>query len=578
MAKPKSPTPKGPAKPAAPKSAKPSAAKTAPAKTATAKPTAPAAEAGKAATTAKAAKAAAPKTPPPPAKPAPKAARAKAAPKPAAKKPAAKRPAKATPAPAVTAAIPEPIAPIVAAEPSPAPAPSAASSTQSTTHAPRRRHSAKEVLTALSRPKVATMLALGFSSGLPFLLTGNTFGYWLRDEGTTLKAIGFLSWVGLAYSLKVFWAPIIDRVDAPLFGKLGRRRGWMALAQIIVALGLVGMAAVGTSAGLAAIGAFALVVAFASATQDIVVDAWRIEAADNSDELGLLSSAYQLGYRGALITTDALILIAANHLGWPPSYVLMAVLMGVGLFASFKATEPARAEQVLDAKSKALPLYTPRGFFDAVVGPFIAFFKTYGWLALLMLAMISLYRLPDFVMGPMANPFYHDLGLSKDVVGGVRGTVGLTFSLLGIAAGGLFAVRFGYMKALIVGAILQGLAVAAFALLAHSGGDLRVFSAVMAGDSFGISFAGVALVTYMSSLTSLGYTATQYALLSSTYAYVGKFLKGFSGAVVENLSASHGLLNAYAIFFLGAGLIGVPALLLCIWLAGVHKRPEDAAA
>lgn len=429
------------------------------------------------------------------------------------------------------------------------------------------KRTAMSVIRSLGQPKVAVMLALGFSSGLPFLLTGNTLGFWLRDEGTTLKAIGFLSWVGLAYSLKVLWAPIIDRVDAPLLGRFGRRRGWMILAQIFVAAGLLGMAAVGLKAGLVALGGFAVMVAFASATQDIVVDAWRIEAADDSDELGLLSAGYQLGYRAALLVTDALILISANHLGWPISYVAMAALMTVGLLASFRAFEPARAEEALDAKTNELPLWTPRGFFDAVVGPFVEFFRQYGWLALLMLAMISLYRLPEFVMGPMANPFYHDLGLSKDVIGAVRGSVGLTFSLIGIAAGGLSAVRFGYMKTLIAGVILQSLVIAAFALMAYSHGDLAVFSAVMAADSFGVSFAGVALITYMSSLTSLGYTATQYALLSSTYAYVGKFAKGFSGVVVEGLAAGRTLMDAYAIFFIGAGLVGIPALILCLFLA-----------
>ncbi len=450
--------------------------------------------------------------------------------------------------------------------------------TEAKAAAPRVRRSNLEVLRALGQPKVAIMLALGFSSGLPFMLTGNTFGYWLRDGGVALKAIGFLSWVGLAYSLKFLWAPVVDRVDAPLLGQLGRRRGWMVLAQIVVGLALFGMASVGTSHGLTIIGVFALVTAFASATQDIIIDAWRIEAADNSDELGLLSAAHQLGYRASLLCTESLILISANHLGWPISYDFCAIAMGVGLAASLVATEPAKAEAVLDEKSRRLPLYTPRGFFDAVVGPFIVFFRTYGWLALLMLAMISLYRLPDFVMGPMANPFYHDLGFSKDMVGGVRGSVGLAFSLLGIAAGGLSAVRFGYMKTLVAGAVLQGVAIAAYAFLAHAGNNVGVFGAVMAGDSFGISFAGVALVTYMSSLTSLGYTATQYALLSSTYAYAGKFLKGFSGLIVETLAKTHGLNDAYALFFVGCGAVGIPALVLCLFLGGVHRRRARAAA
>src|SRR5262249_23065089 len=153
------------------------------------------------------------------------------------------------------------------------------------------RRSWRALARAYTQPKAAIMLALGFSSGLPFLLTGNTLGYWLRDEGTTLTAIGFLSWVGLAYSLKLFWAPLIDRLDAPIFGSLGRRRGWMALSQCFVAMGLAAMAAIGPGDGLVVLGAFAFVVAFSSATQDIVIDAWRIEAAANNDELGLLSSA-----------------------------------------------------------------------------------------------------------------------------------------------------------------------------------------------------------------------------------------------------------------------------------------------
>ena len=450
------------------------------------------------------------------------------------------------------------------------------SETKTTGGRPRRK--AIDVLRALGRPKVAIMLALGFSSGLPFMLVGNTFGYWLRDQGVSLTAIGFLSWAGLAYSLKFLWAPVVDRVDAPLLGRLGRRRGWLVASQIVVALALFGMASVGASHGLSVLGLFAVVTAFASATQDICVDAWRIEAADNGDELGLLSAAYQLGYRIALLCTESWILISANHLGWPISYDLCALAMAVGFFATLKAAEPARAEQVMEDKSKQLPLYTPRGFFDAVVGPFIVFFKAHGWLALLMLAVISLYRLPDFVMGPMANPFYHDLGFSKDVVGGVRGTVGLIFSFLGIVAGGLAAIRFGYLTALITGAVLQGLAIAAYAFLAYAGNDLRVFSSVMAGDSFAISFAGVALVTYMSSLTSLGYTATQYALLSSTYAYLGKFLKGFSGLTVETLAKTHGLTGAYALFFIGCGAIGLPALILCFFLAGVHRSRAAAAA
>jgi PAT family beta-lactamase induction signal transducer AmpG len=440
----------------------------------------------------------------------------------------------------------------------------------------RRRR--RDVIASLGQPKVAVMLALGFSSGLPFLLTGNTLGYWLRDQGTTLKAIGFLSWVGLAYSLKFLWAPIVDRVNAPVFGRFGRRRSWMLLAQVLVAVGLLGLSISGTQHGLTTVGALAVLVAFSSSTQDIVVDAWRIEAAADSDELGLLSAAYQLGYRAALLVTDALILISANHLGWPISYTMMAVLMGVGVGATFMAIEPSRAEPAAGSLPESRRLTSIRGFADAVIGPFREFFRVYGWVALLMLAMISLYRLPEFLMGPMANPYYHDLGLSKDTVGAVRASIGLIGSLLGIAAGGLSAVRIGYFRTLILGLVLQSVGTAAFAILAYTGPDVRVFGSIMAVDNFGAAFAGVALVTYMSSLTTMGYTATQYALLSSAYTYVGKFAKGFSGVMVESLASGRTLLEGYALFFIGAGLLGVPALILCLILARVkrHERSQSA--
>jgi PAT family beta-lactamase induction signal transducer AmpG len=290
----------------------------------------------------------------------------------------------------------------------------------------------------------------------------------------------------------------------------------------------------------------------------------------------LLSAAYQLGYRGALLVTDALILISANHLGWPISYTMMAVLMGVGVGATFAAIEPTRQEA--DSGSHGTTgLRSLRGFADAVIGPFAEFFRVYGWVALLMLAMISLYRLPEFLMGPMANPYYHDLGLSKDTVGAVRASIGLVGSLLGIAAGGLSAVRIGYFRTLILGLVMQSVVIAAFAILAYTGPDVRVFGTVMAVDNFGAAFAGVALVTYMSSLTTLGYTATQYALLSSAYTYVGKFAKGFSGVMVESLASGRTLLEGYALFFIGAGLLGVPALILCLVLARVQRTDRPAS-
>jgi len=438
---------------------------------------------------------------------------------------------------------------------------------------PRQKRTALGVLRELRQPKVAVMLALGFASGLPFLLTANTFGYWLRDAGTSLTAIGFISWVGLAYSFKYLWAPVVDRVDVPLLGRLGRRRGWMLLTQLLVIAGLIGMAGVGTGAGLGAIGAFALLVAAASATQDINIDAWRIEAAADSDEQGLLTSAYQLGYRIALLVTDALVIAAAARVGWPMSYVAMAVLMGVGVAATFFAFEPARAEAVLQDQA---PLWTPRGFFDAVVGPFIDFFAKHKAIGLIMLLAVALYRLPDFVMGPMYNPYYHDLGLTKDTVALVRGSVGLGATFAGIALGGLTAIRLGVFRALMIGVTIEGIGTACFAILAYHV-DMPTFAAVMGLDSFAQAFAGVALVAYMSSLTSLGYTATQYALLSSTYAMLGKILKGFSGRAVDALTPTYGHLGAFATAFVATGLMAIPPALLFLLLGHLNKRRVPGA-
>lgn len=428
-------------------------------------------------------------------------------------------------------------------------------------------------LSAYLEPRMRVMLALGFSSGLPFLLVGNTFGYWLRDEGTSLAAIGFLSWVGLAYSLKFVWAPVIDRTAAPLLARLGRRRGWMLLAQMIVGLGLIGMAAAGVGHGLVLLGALALVVAFASATQDIVIDAWRIESAKDADELGLLTSAYTFGYRAAMLVSEALILLIATRIGWNESYAVYGILMAVGVAACLMAAEPAQADEVIAHKVAEAPLWTGRGLFDAVAGPFIAFFKAHGAVALLMLAAISLFQLPNFAMGPMANPLYHDIGLSKDVVGTVRGTFGLVAVFLGVATGGFLALKLGYMRALYIGGAAQILGTISYAVLPYAHGP-AVFAAVMAFDNFGISVAGITLVTYMSSLTNLGYTATQYAVLSSTYTWAGKILKGFSGIAVQALAADYGLMKAYSLFFVGAGLIGIPAIVLFMALSRIQGRPS----
>jgi PAT family beta-lactamase induction signal transducer AmpG len=433
----------------------------------------------------------------------------------------------------------------------------------------RRRYTFRDYLNR----RVLTMLALGFSSGLPFLLVANTFGYWLRDEGIALSAISFLSWVGFAYTLKFLWAPLLDRLDLPVLGRLGRRRGWMILTQAVIACGLVAMAVSGTGHGLVRLGICALVVAFASSTQDIAIDAWRIESARDKDELGLLTSGYTVGYRIALLMSEAVILPIAQRIGWNSSYILFASLMVVGAGATLLATEPGRADAVMDAKEKEKPLWSVRGLFDAIAGPFIQFFGAHGAWALPILLAISLFQLGYFVSGPMYNPMYVDVGLTKDMVGTMRGSFGLVGIFLGVAVGGYLPMRMGLIPALLVGGVCLDIGTMLYAIVpfAH---DPITFAAIMTADQFGIAMAGITLVAYMSSLTSLGYTATQYALLSSVYALAGKFLKGFSGSVVEALAARTSLMHAYAVFFIGCGLIGVPALILFAILA---RRPNARA-
>lgn len=518
-----------------------------------------------------------------------------------------------------------------------------------------RRPGWRDVLRGLRQRKVAVMLLLGLSAGLPFMLVGNTMGLWLREGGIELTTIGFLSWVGIMYSMKFLWAPVIDKVDVPVLGRLlGHRRGWMLLAQAVVAAGLFGMALTTPQGGLVAFAVLALVAAFASATQDIVIDAWRIESADDGEELSLLSAAYQLGYRFALLLTDAWILVIAARIGWVASYELIAGLMGLGMIAVLFAREsrkpavgpvvalpdsrdgrlgvsdgmvmrwllalvvglggivylvaahnfwvkgwdwgdasfaagvslavwllvrPDRSGAPVRDATWSRPLVRPLlRFFDAAVGPLLMFFRDHGKVALLMLLAISLYRLPDFVMGPMANPFYNDIGIAKDTVGTVRGSIGWVATTVGIVIAGLSALRLGFVTTLMIGAVVGPASNLAFAWMAWNGADLQTFSIAMAIDNFSQGFAGVALIGYMSSLTSLGYTATQYALLSSFYAMPGKFLKGLSGAAVDALATTQPLVDAYAWFFVGTALIGIPALLLCLWLVRHAARTAQAQA
>jgi PAT family beta-lactamase induction signal transducer AmpG len=432
-----------------------------------------------------------------------------------------------------------------------------------------------DVVRALGRPKVAAMAALGFSCGLPFMMFGNTLGYWLGESHIALTVIGFTGWIGFTYSFKFVFGAAVDRLPLPFLKTLGRRRSWMLLTQAGVAAGLAGMAAAGPGRLPVLLG-FALFTGVCAATQDTAVDAWRIESSADREELGLLTAAHSLGYKVALIATESWILLLPAN--WPTLYAGFGALMAIGAAAALFVREPDQADAVMAAKAAEGRVHPVSAVRDAIVGPIVAFFRMHGWQsAALMLAMIASYHLCDYARGQMGNTYYIALGLSKPVVGWVRTSWGLAGGFVGVALGGLVCARIGPRRALVIGAIVQPLAVAAFALLGAHGGDfdlvragpvaVSAFDAIMGADTLAMSFSGVALVAYMSTLTSLGYTATQYALMTSAMTWVGKTLKGFSGQIVTALQPGRTLLEAYSQFYLLAAAIGLPAIVLCLVLA-----------
>lgn len=441
----------------------------------------------------------------------------------------------------------------------------------------------RETLRLYAQPRPLAMLFLGFSAGLPFLLVFSTLSAWLREAGIDRTTIGLLSWVGLAYSFKLLWAPIVDRAPIPLLTRLlGRRRSWMLIAQLALVAGLLAMAHGDPSTRLAALAFLAVCVAFASATQDIAIDAWRIESAPLSMQ-GTMAAAYQLGYRIALLAATAGALWLAGEHGWRVSYTVMAALVGIGIITTLVVPEPKvevsrdtalREQRVIDfLEAKAhwpTPLRRAGGFFiGAVVCPLVDFFARNGArTALLILAFIGTFRLTDYTMGVMANPFYLDVGYTLQQIAIVAKGYGVGASIVGVIIGGFGVARLGVIRALIVGGVLVILSNLAFATLAFADSPgLLGLGLVVSADNFAYNFAGTAFIAYLSGLTNTAYTATQYALFSSLFSLPGKLLMGASGWVVDS--------TGYFVFFLYTSALGLPSLFLLIWLT--RRLPSRAA-
>ncbi|MCB1851619.1 MAG: MFS transporter [Gammaproteobacteria bacterium] len=417
------------------------------------------------------------------------------------------------------------------------------------------------------------MIFLGFSAGLPFLLVFSTLSAWLTDAGLSRTLIGYFSWIGITYSIKVFWAPVIDRLPLPyLTALLGKRRSWMLVAQIGIAMGLVGMASADVQRETTQVALFALVVAFCSATQDVTIDAYRIEAVDKRLQ-GAMAATYVFGYRLALLAAGAGAFYLAAFSSWPVAYLGMASLMLIGMVATLVVSEPDRsvstATRELEVRVESLVgIRNPRQgrwsrltawFSDAVISPFVEFFNRNGRSALVILLLIGLYKVSDITMGVMANPFYLDLGFSKIQIADVTKIFGFFMTIAGAALGGLLVVRYGIMRPLLLGAVMVALTNLLFALLAVTPADLRLLALVVSADNLSGGIATSVFVAYLSSLTNSAYTATQYALFSSLMTLPAKLLGGFSGVIVDGYG--------YLWFFVYAAATGIPAILLVLFLS-----------
>ncbi len=420
----------------------------------------------------------------------------------------------------------------------------------------------REALALYAQPASVRMLLLGFSAGLPLLLVLGTLSFRLREAGIDRSTIGYLSWVGLAYGFKWAWAPLVDRMPLPVFTRwLGRRRSWLLLSQLAIALGLVGMALNDPAQQLAPLVWCALVVAFGSATQDIALDAYRIESA-GADAQAALAASYQTGYRLAMIWAGAGVLwIAARVQGvdatgydasaWRAAYLVMAASLLPGVLTVLASPEPS-PQPMTAARSLGEWL---RG---ALIEPFADFWQRYRWQAVLVLALIAVYRISDVVMGIMANPFYVDMGYTKDEVAAVTKVYGVVMTLVGAFVGGVLSSRLGVMRVLMLGAVLSAASNLLFAWLHGVGHDVGALIFVVSADNLASGIASAAFIAYLSSLTNIRYSATQYALLSSMMLLLPKFIAGFSGDFVN----AHG----YASFFQATAWLGAPVLLL-VWLA-----------
>ncbi len=406
---------------------------------------------------------------------------------------------------------------------------------------------------AFATPSALTLFCLGIGSGLPFLLVGGmTLSTWLRDVGFELSVIGLISYAGFFYVLKFLWAPLIDKFSLPF---LGRRKGWLVLSLLVLIAALVAVALVGPESSLSVFIALVAIAAFAGATLDTVVDAYRIEIAPIESQAAL-AATYILGYRIALIVSGAIALYLAELFGWTNAYLIMALCLLIPLTAAIICKEPT-TERALAVRDVHI--------IDAFIKPFQEFFSRNGvLLALALLLFVGLFKLPDQMIGVMAGPFYLDSGYTKADIATVSKLFGVWVGIGGAFLGGFCIAAFSLRNMLVVATLLVSLSNIAYLLMANNPGQAWAFYATISADNISQGFAGVVLVAFMSGLTNQNFTATQYALLASLANLPGKFIGGLSGYIVEATS--------YSWFYIFSSLSVIPTLLILAWLWNrLHK-------
>lgn len=433
----------------------------------------------------------------------------------------------------------------------------------------RPRAGLREVLASLRQPKVAIAIAFGIATGMPPVLVVSTLGYWLRSEGIALAAIGFMSWVGIFISTKFLWAPFVDWIRLPFLEKrLGHRRSWMLLGLTFVFIGLVGMSVTGPKDNLALFAAFAMLTSFATATQDIAVDAWRIESAQD-EEQDLMASAYIFGLRSGYFLGNVPVLALSGIIGWQLSYFCAAVAGLAGIGALAVAREPAKPRDFA-------PMTGIGSVFSALLRPLKVFWQDHDRNLLLYLPLVALFFVPDGLIISMIGPLYIDLGFTPAQIAGVRTVFGFPATLAGVVVAGLIGLRFGTLPAMAIAVTLAAVSNVGFAFLALSGGDKLVWICASVFEGFSGGMANAAMVAWASRLTNPVATAAQFAMLSSLMTLIGGLLGGFAGLGVEMLQERTGsAMQGFATWYSLTPFACIPPLIL-IWL--VSRRTKSGAA